>query len=104
MKTALLFHVKGWAVPLILLVIISLAGCKEDEADDPAGEEVNQYLLGLPSWDQFCPQLLDTTELFDPATDFSCQDLTVITTTPASITRSPEDHSRAHLLHPPEPG
>lgn len=52
---------------------------------------MNKYLVSLPSWDLFCPLQIDTVKLFDPSYDFDCQDLVIATTTPASITSTPED-------------
>jgi hypothetical protein len=92
MKIKQIFLAKGLSITVILILLLGLTACKKEANDEnPASEDVNKYLVALPSWDLFCPPRLDTTELFDPSMDFSCQDLTVTTTIPASITRTPED-------------
>jgi len=88
MKANLIYLALGVSVTVIVIVFV-LVGCSKDESSQ--NQDVNEYLVSLPSWEIFSPLKEDTTELFDPNLDFNCQDLMITTTTPASITRTPED-------------
>jgi hypothetical protein len=52
---------------------------------------VDEYLLDLPAWSDFCPLLENKDEEYEPTEAFSCEDKMIETTTPCSITRTPED-------------
>ncbi len=77
---------------LILLMAIFMSNCKKsDEEDQPAPNNVNEYIVSLPSWDNFCPTKADSDETFDPSLEFDCATKIVQTTTPCSITRTPAE-------------
>ena len=92
MKAKLIYQAKGPSFKLILFIALALTACSKKEKDDnTANEDINKYLVSLPSWEMFSPPSKDTVELFDPNLDFNCDTKMVTTTTPASITRTPED-------------
>lgn len=92
-KKSILFFT-GMILSLLTISLLFLVGCKEDAADQPSAvvnAEVDDYLVELPAWDDFCPALENKDEQFDPTQDFDCANKYIRTTTPCSITRTPED-------------
>lgn len=81
-------------VALMTLSLLFIFGCK-DEAEPPILDTpdpvVDEYLVTLPSWGDFCPLLENKDEEFDPSQEFDCENKFIQTTTPCSITRTPED-------------
>lgn len=91
MKTNLFFP-RPNAVLLVILVffILSNISCSKDDEPDP-GPAINDYFDILPSWDIFSPFEPDEDIVLEPVQEFSCNNLIVKSTTPCSITRTPED-------------
>lgn len=81
---------------LVSIFFILFSSCKEDPSSPdpdptPTDPNVNKYLVELPEWDIFCPQLPKDDSQSDPTTDWECATQVVETTTPCSITRTPEE-------------
>jgi len=73
----------------ILFLLIPVSCSKEDEPDP--GPAINEYFEILPSWNDFSPFEPDEDIMLEPVQEFSCNNLIVKSTTPCSITRTPED-------------
>ena len=85
-------------IPIYLVSILFLlfSSCKEDPSSsdpDPTTSDpnVNKYLVELPSWDIFNPPKADEDTQSDPTTEWECATKVIETTTPCSITRTPEE-------------
>jgi len=85
------FHLFGLSSVLAVLIALMIVACSKKEEDDQPAEEINQYISALPSWETFSPAKADLDEYLEPSLDVNCEDLTVTTITPASITRTPEE-------------
>ena len=79
-----------YLVSILFLILIS---CKEDSTSPESEQDpdVNKYLVSLPSWDIFCPANPDEDNEGNPTTNWECATQVVESTTPCSITRTPED-------------
>ena len=91
MKTKLV-HQSGIGMLFLLLValIFVTMGCSEEEKVSPR-VETNDYLASLPLWNDFSPFKADSIIEYEPNVAFDCETKSVRTTTPCSITRTPED-------------
>ena len=91
MKTKLV-HQSGIGMLLFLLIalIFVTMGCSEEEKVSPR-VETNDYLASLPLWNDFSPFKADSIIEYEPNVAFDCETKSVRTTTPCSITRTPED-------------
>lgn len=91
MKTKLV-HQYGIGMLFLLLValIFVTMGCSEEEKVSPR-VETNDYLASLPLWNDFSPFKADSIIEYEPNVAFDCETKSVRTTTPCSITRTPED-------------
>jgi hypothetical protein len=86
MKTKLFNQTTNGA--LLLTTIIFLLALYSCEKEDLA---INEYLLSLPSWNNFSPSLDDANKDDDQTQVFSCEDKMVRSITPCSITRTPKE-------------
>ncbi|MEE4178655.1 MAG: thiol-activated cytolysin family protein [Bacteroides sp.] len=92
MKKTLLTLSNGLLLAILMLFIVAPISCSKEEEDNPDDTlEINAYFASLPTWDVFSPPEADAMLEFDPIQEFSCSDLMVKTTTPCSITKTPED-------------
>lgn len=93
MKTLTIYQRNCAIRALLALLVLTLASCSKDDdsSNNTAGEDIQDYLLSLPAWEAFCPVQQDTVKQFDPNLEFDCADKIVTTTTPCSITRTPEE-------------
>ena len=91
MKTNLFFSRTNTVLLAILIILLLIpVSCSKDDEPDP-GPAINDYFDILPSWDIFSPFEPDADILLEPVQEFSCNNLIVKSTTPCSITRTPED-------------
>lgn len=74
---------------LILVLIFSNCSKSEDEDEPTPTSNVNEYILSLPSWADFCPTKADSDDQLDTSKDFDCDTKIITSTTPCSITRTP---------------
>ena len=74
---------------LVALIFVTM-GCSEEEKVSPR-VETNDYLASLPLWNDFSPFKADSIIEYEPNVAFDCETKSVRTTTPCSITRTPED-------------
>ena len=74
---------------LVALIFVTM-GCSEEEKVSPR-VETNDYLASLPLWNDFSPFKADSIVEYEPNVAFDCETKSVRTTTPCSITRTPED-------------
>jgi hypothetical protein len=82
------------SISLVVVLFLFFTNCnKSDDGDDEPSpnNSVNQYIVSLPSWDNFCPTKADSDEAFDASLEFDCTTKIVQTTTPCSITRTPAE-------------
>lgn len=93
MKTKNIYQTTATLLAMFVFILFAMNGCSKDDPDpDPDPDtSVNDYLISLPSWSAFSPRLADQDDQFDSTEEFNCDDQLIITTTPASITRTPED-------------
>jgi hypothetical protein len=91
MKT-IRFFARTNSVFLAILILFLLApvSCSKDDEPDP-GPAINEYFDILPSWNDFSPVEPDEDIVLETVKEFSCNNLVVKSTTPCSITRTPED-------------
>src|SRR6056297_1442873 len=92
MKTKLV-HQSGIGMLFLLLValIFVTIGCSEEEEKVSPRVETNDYLASLPLWNDFSPYKADSIIEYEPNVAFDCETKSARTTTPCSITRTPED-------------
>lgn len=93
MKNKIFYQAASVFYMLLVIALLVIIGCKKDkETDDNTipNAGVNNYILSLPPWANFSPTLPDATEEFEPISKFDCEDQLVQTTTPCSITKTPE--------------
>ncbi len=84
----------GASPVFFVFLLLVFQSCSENEPainDSKAPEEINDYMVSLPSWEEFCPPKEDITEVFDLTKTFSCQTKVAQTSAPCSITRTPEE-------------
>jgi hypothetical protein len=91
MKKTQISRAKALLLTVILLYLIAPMSCTKDEEKPDPGPEINAYFASLPTWNVFSPPEPDVVLEFDPIQEFSCGNLMVKTTTPCSITQTPED-------------
>ena len=63
------------SLSLVVVLFLFFTNCNksDDGNDDPSpNNNVNQYIVSLPSWDNFCPTKADSDEAFDPSLEFDC--------------------------------
>ena len=90
MKNKSIARVTGLLLSILVFSFLATMSCsKEEDPDDSL--EINAYFASLPTWEVFCPPEPDAILEFDPIQEFSCSDMKVKTTTPCSITKTPED-------------
>ena len=95
MKNKTFYQSTGLLFAMLAFILLAPIGCSKDE--DPANgsttpnASVNNYIVNLPTWDIFSPTKSDSDEEFDPSLEFNCDDKVIQTTTPCSITRTPEE-------------
>ena len=80
----------GMLIFLLIALIFVTMGCSEEEQVSPR-VETNEYLTSLPLWNDFSPYKADSIIEYEPNVAFDCETKSVRTTTPCSITRTPED-------------
>ncbi len=92
MENRLLSRMNGILLAIFMLFFLAPMSCSKDEEEKPdPGPEINAYFATLPTWNVFSPTEPDVVLEFDPILEFSCDNLMVKTTTPCSITQTPED-------------
>lgn len=85
--------VKLVAMFLFIATLTALSGCSDSkQPTDPITEpeNVNEYLLDLPTWDDFSQIEPDTVKEGDTSVEFDYVINKIRKTTPCSITRTPE--------------
>jgi hypothetical protein len=94
MKTTLYFSRTNAFLLATIILLFSLVAisCSKDEKEKPdPGPAINEYFDFLPSWNDFSPFQPDDDIILETVQEFSCNNLIVKSTTPCSITRTPED-------------
>lgn len=88
------FQHPRWVLPslVFLFVFAVFAGCGDDDSPtEPQVYDPNEYLLNLPSWQEYSPELPDEEELGDPVQEIDWAQELVCVRTECSLTKTPED-------------
>ena len=88
-----IFGVFAFSTILASVLFLGIIGCSEEPTTPTSTPEsdVNKYITALPSWDIFCPHKADEITKEDSTTEWECTTKAIETTTPCSITRTPEE-------------
>lgn len=97
MKNKKNYRTAGTLFAVLAFILLMPIGCSKDEdptennTNPTCDQNVNEYLVNLTSWNEFCPHKADEDLAGDLTQAFYCNDNLVETTTPCSITRTPEE-------------
>ncbi len=94
MKTKAINQLTGALLAMFVIIAFAISACSSEDSPDPdpvVVTSVNEYLQSLPSWETFSPTMADVDFIDDPMPEFDCDDQSIQTTTPCSITQTPED-------------
>ena len=76
---------------VVLFVAAAFWGCSSDDDPVPDPYDPNEYLINLPSWEEYSPTLPDDDTVGEPVSEIDWDQRLVCQVTECSLTKTPED-------------